>query len=85
MLTLLSDGGTPKTFPFSPNINSLGFFAITVAFNTILYYFQVYSIVVTHLYNLQSDPLDKSSIHQALYIDMTVLLTVLPRLYSISL
>ena len=31
--------------------------------------FQVYSIVIRHLYYLQNDPFDKSSIHLAPYID----------------
>ena len=37
----------------------------------------MYSIVVRHLHNLQSDPLDKSSTHLTPYIVITVLLTIL--------
>ena len=44
------------------------YFSITVNINIILYYFQVYSIVVRQLYTLQSVPPEISGIHLSAYI-----------------
>ena len=45
----------------------------------------MYSIVVKHLYNLQSDPFGKSNTHLAQYKVITILLTIFQMLYFISL
>ena len=56
-------------------------FLLQLIFNIILYQFQVYSIVVRQLYNLQSDPPDISSTHLAPCIVITTLLIIFSMLY----
>ena len=51
--------------------------------HTVPHQFQVYNIMTRHLYNLWSDHLDKSSSHLIPHISITILLTILPMLYSI--
>ena len=46
------------------------------SWHSILYFFQVYSIVVGHLYNLGSDLPDKSSSPLTPYIIITILLNI---------
>lgn len=46
--------------------------------NSILYYFQVYDIVVRHLYHLYSDLPGKSSSHLAPNLVITILLAIFP-------
>ena len=75
---------THITYCFNIRFLSLTyFFKLQLTFNIILYYFQMYIILIRYLYNLQSDPL-KSSIHLALYIVIAILLTIFPRLYFVS-
>ena len=50
-------------------------------FNFILYWFQVYSLVVRQSYTLHSVSINISSAHPALHIIITILLTVFPMLY----
>ena len=66
-------------FPYlNLNVFSLFIFQLQLTFNTILYWFQVYSIVVRQSYTLQSGPPHISSIHLALYLVITILLTIFP-------
>ena len=61
------------------------FFPLQMTFNIILYQFQVYSIVVRHLFNLGGDLPNNSSTQLAPHIVITILLTIFPVLYLISL
>lgn len=52
------------------------FLQLQLTLTIILYYFQVYSSVVIHLCNLQSEPSHQSRIHLALQMVITILLTI---------
>ena len=63
-------------------------FSITVDIenvSTTFYLFQVYNPVIRHLCKLQNNHFDKSSTHLSPYIVITILLTIFPMLYFISL
>ena len=57
------------------------FLFLSYRWHTILYWFQVYNIVMRHLYDSQSDHPNKSSARLTPYIVITILLAIFLTLY----
>ena len=65
-----------SVYSFTITITSNSFLLLKYSWCTILYYFQVYNIVVQHLNTLWNDHHNKSSSHLSPYKVITVLLTL---------
>lgn len=78
-----------KRFLSSQNVLVFFFFFfllfVSYSLHSILYQFQVHGIMARHLYNLRSDPLNKSSTHVILHIVIIISLIVFLMWYFTAL